>query len=82
MPLQGNLHDLMLHLQEQGVVNLDTPLKALVDPDVIKAASVSGLPTDIIIGPRYVFVTRYRSRSDPAELSELSASIRAAAGLE
>lgn len=58
MPLPSNVHELMANLHEQGVVNLDTSIRSLVQPAVLGSASPNSLPTDIIIGPRYVFVTK------------------------
>jgi len=76
MPVPTNLNDLMLHLEEQGVISLRTPLRALVEPDALKAANPSSLPTDIIIGPRYVYVT-IENPADLNGVAKVAEAIRA-----
>jgi len=62
MPVASTLHEYAVHLHEQGALNLDTPLRALVGQQTLDAAlpndpAIPRLPTDIFVGPRYVFIT-------------------------
>jgi hypothetical protein len=80
VPLPSNLSDMMEHLEREGFLNLDTPLRVLVEPETINAASPNALPTDVIIGPRYVFVTIDGPELDIAQISRFADAIRTSAG--
>lgn len=78
MPLPANLSDMMTHLEREGLIDLDVPLRALVEPDTLSAASPNALPTDIIVGPRYIYVTIEDPEAEIAQISRIADAIRTA----
>lgn len=68
------VHDLLQHYHEQKVIDLDVPLRELLKAEVIGSANPNALPTDILLGPRYFFVTivdRPSLAIDPVRLATI-----------
>jgi len=68
------VHDLLQHYHEQKVIDLDVPLRELVKAEVIGSSNPNGLPTDILLGPRFFFVTLVERQGfaiNPARLAAI-----------
>ena len=84
MPAPATLHDLLQELHEQGAINLDTPLGKLVAPDTLDGVApqtgAARLPSDIFVGPRYVYVTLTPGNVEVAGVADVAAEVRDATG--
>lgn len=76
------LYDLLQELHDSGSINIDTPLSRLVSDNTLAAldAGTHSLPTDIIVGPRYVYVTLQPGEQAIGEASQVAAEVRTATG--
>jgi hypothetical protein len=76
MPVATTLNQLLLNLHEQKTINLDTPLRSLIDHNPI----AQRLPTDIIIGPRYIYVTLLPDVARLNDVAGVADDVRGVAG--